>query len=164
MKHSWLILLALLVSACTPPQRDDAAKLTPQQLKEKQQMLEYLDSQKAVTAAKIEGAKQDAQEAEEELEKLREERDDISRKIEEKLEKAEKLMADAKELARKLGPVSAEDEAAAEKLLLEARYFQRDNPTEAKSVIRAKYEKVFETYPRTKAAAQAREVCEQLQE
>ena len=164
MKRIWLILLAVLISACTAPERDNAPKLTPEELKEKQQMLEYIESQKAVTAAKIEGAKQEAQEAEKELDRLRSERDDISRRIEEKLEKAEKLMADAKELARKLGPVPPEDEAAAEKLLLEARYFQRDNPSEAKSVIKAKYQKVVESYPRTKAAAEARKVCESLGE
>ena len=69
-----------------------------------------------------------------------------------------------KKLEQELNATSKEAEQAAARMLVEARCFERDNPTEAKSIITAKYKAVFEKYPRTKAAKEARKRCEELSE
>jgi TolA-binding protein len=75
---------------------------------------------------------------------------------------AAELAERIKELERDTGATSREAEEAAERLLLEAKCFERDNPTESKKIISSKYEAVFERYPHTKAAQEARKRCDDL--
>jgi peptidoglycan hydrolase CwlO-like protein len=163
----WLTLLTLLLAACTAvshKEKEGSVKLTPEQVKEEQQKADYLKSQIAAKDVKIDSAEEEAQNAEQELETLRAKRATLSREREEKLKELERLLAEAKELAGKLREPTAEEEDTARELLLKAEFFERDNPTEARSIVASKYKDVFERHPRTKAAGEAKARYDHLTE
>jgi septal ring factor EnvC (AmiA/AmiB activator) len=154
------VLLVLMAAACTAV--DHSPKMPPEEVKAKLKEADYLKSQIAAKDMKIIEEEKTTAEIRREIDKIHSNCEKLSDRIDKKLVEAEKLMAEIRDLNRKLGPPSPEDEKAAEKLLLEARYFQRDNPTEAKPVIASKYKLVFDRFPRTKAAKEARKVYELL--
>jgi uncharacterized coiled-coil DUF342 family protein len=157
----WPLFILLLVAACASTEKEEP-ELTSEQKKQLTQELEYYEGQKVTKAAEAEDAKVETEEVRAELEAVRRERENISRQIGAKIDEAKKLMEEIKKLSKELDPVTAEEEAAAEKLLLEAKFFQRDNPTEAASVFAAKYKLVIDRHPRTKAAQEAKKLYDEL--
>lgn len=155
------VLFVLLTVSCTAVDHN-TVKLTPEEEKIQLKKAEHLKSQIAAKDIKIIEEEKSTSEIRQNLADVHENCEELSEQIDEKLAEAEKIMDEIRELNKKLGPPSAEDEAAAEKLLLEAKYFQKQNPTEAKTVIASKYKVVFERYSRTKAAKEAREIYEKL--
>ena len=156
LKLIWPALLLLMASACTVvSHKEEGDRLTAAEKQKVDKKLSYLEGQIAASDIKIVNARDKAEESRRQIDAIRREREDLSKEIEARLEAAEKLMEQAKELTRKLRPPTEEEEVAAERLLLVAKCFQRDNPTEDNSVIAAKYKVVFERYPKTKAAKEA---------
>lgn len=75
---------------------------------------------------------------------------------------AAELAAKIDKLGHEIKATSKEAQEAAARLLLEAKCFERDNPTEAKSIVAAKYKAVVERYPLTEAAKEAGKRYEEL--
>lgn len=155
------VLFALLLASCTAVDHN-TVKLTPEEEKIQLKKAEHLKSQIAAKDIIIIEEEKTTNEIRQELADVHSNCEELSEKIGQKLAEADKIMKEIRELNQKLGPPSAQDEAAAEKLLLEAKYFQKQNPTEAKTVIASKYMNVFKRYSRTKAAKEAREIYDRL--
>lgn len=157
-KLIWPAVLLLFASACAATGEMGKAMLTPEEIEQLEADLGHIEGELTVESEEAQSRKLKVSEAKLELEKVREEKQALTEdynQLNSKLEETENLI---KELARKLGPPTAEKELAARKLLLVAKHFQRQNPTEARSVVAAKYKEVFEKHPGTKAAKEARRI------
>ena len=157
-----IVPVIILLSACTIADHNETPEMTQEEIRQKKKERDEIKQQLAEKDKQLLKVKEDRETLEKEIEKTRRERDDITKELDERLKNAQKLMEEAQELARKLRPPTEEEEKAAEKLLLEAQYFQKDNPTEAKSVVAAKYMLVYKKYPRTKAAKLAEKMFKEL--
>ncbi len=102
-----LLALAVLVSACTAVERGDgAARLTPEQIEMKKKEADYLEGQLATKQMKVMAKEEDMQELQKGLDKAKEERENLSKAIEDSDKKVGELLKKImklKEEMKKLG-------------------------------------------------------------
>jgi len=157
-----ITMLALLLSACTAVSHNKTTELSPEEKIKIAKEKDYLQQQISSKDKELLEVESEKEALETKIKNIRKESEQIDKELDKRLAAAQKLLAEAQELASKLRPPTEEDETAAEKLLLEAEFFQRQNPTEPKSVVASKYKLVCEHYSRTKAAKKAKEILDKL--
>lgn len=165
-KLGFIMTMLVLAAGCATVEPEaETVGASQEEIREAEKTLKHCESEIAVRDRRI----AELEETLAEIEKIvgknggpgeDSDTDDLKKLSEQAAEVAERI----KKLEQELNATSKEAEQAAARMLVEARCFERDNPTEAKSIITAKYKAVFEKYPRTKAAKEARKRCEELSE
>lgn len=166
IRWSFLFLTLVLAAGCVATEpKQETVPVSADEMEETRKEYEHLQSQIAAKdrqISELEGTLAEIERlAGKDSRSGADSDEDALRKL---AEQAGKLAARIKELEQEIGATSEEAQKAAERLLVEAQLFERDNPTEAKSIIATKYKAVFERYPLTKAAKEAKKRYEELSE